>query len=281
MGLYCYAAPLKSLMGNVMNNKDIKNVKAFLFDLDGTIYLGGKLIDGAKETLEQLRNSGKKVLFLTNNSSKSVADYLAKLQKMGITDNVADICSSSLSTIAYLKKRNLQHGVYLVGTKSLRKEFIAHGIELVEENPKTVVLGYDTELTYEKLCKLTRFIVKGAGYIATHEDINCPAEDVYLPDIGSMMALVEKSIGRLPDVICGKPRQAMAEYVQDLLGLEAWEIAMVGDRLMTDIAFGINNDFVSVLVLSGESTKEMLDKSGLEPSYVLGSVKDIMSELSN
>lgn len=259
--------------------KDIKNVKAFLFDLDGTIYLGGKLIDGAKETLEYLRENGKKVLFLTNNSSKSVKDYLVKMQKFGLTDSADDICSSSLSTIAYLKKHNLCEDVYLVGTKSLQEEFKTHGISLVEENPKTVVLAYDTELTYEKLCKATRFIVKGAGYIATHEDINCPAEDVYLPDIGSMMALIEKSIGRMPDVICGKPRPAMADFVQDLLGLEASEIAMVGDRLLTDIAFGINNDFFSVLVLSGESTLESLKQSGLEPSRVFASVNDIKLEL--
>lgn len=262
-----------------MSDKNLKSVKAYLFDMDGTLYIGGKLIDGASQTLEYLRNHGKKVFFLTNNSSISVSDYLIKLKKYGLTDKIDEICSSSLSTIAYLKKNSLDKRVYLVGTQSLKREFVEHGIELVEDDPLTAVLSYDKELTYDKLVKLTKFIVKGANYIATHEDINCPSEDVYFPDIGSMMALVEKSTGLKPMAICGKPRKIMAQYVEEMLNLRPNEIAMVGDRLMTDIAFGINNDFVSVLVLSGESTLIDQKNSGLVPTYVFDSVKDIVKEL--
>ncbi|MEG2116378.1 MAG: HAD-IIA family hydrolase [Clostridia bacterium] len=263
----------------MIENK-LQGVKAYLFDMDGTLYIGGKMIDGAKETLEFLRRNGKKVFFLTNNSSISVEDYLTKLQKYGLTNSIDEICSSSLSTIAYLKKNNLTKSVYLVGTKSLQREFVKHGIELVDDNPQTVVLSYDKELTYEKLVKLTKFIVKGANYIATHEDINCPNDDVYLPDIGSMMALVEKSVGIKPSAICGKPRKIMAEYVEEMLNLKPCEIAMVGDRLMTDIAFGINNNLVSVLVLSGETTMDDLKNSGKKPDYVFENAYGIVNELS-
>ena len=262
-----------------MNNKELKNVEAYLFDMDGTLYVGGKVIDGAIETLNYLRNQGKQVFFLTNNSSISVKDYHSKLIKFGLTDDFNEILSSSLSTIHYLKKNGLTKRVYLVGTESLKSEFIESGIELVSENPETVVLSYDKELTYQKLVDLTKYIVKGARYIATHEDINCPHPDVYLPDIGSFMALIEKSTGLVPEVICGKPRKAMGDFIKERLGLESEQIAMIGDRLMTDIAFGEVNNFVSILVLSGESTKKQLEASEHNPDFVMQNVHGIVDSL--
>ncbi len=253
----------------------LKEIDCFLFDMDGTIYIEGKLIDGAKETLEFLKERGKKVIFLTNNSSVSACYYVKKLEKMGIMATTEDIYTSGNATTALLLREYQGKTVYLVGTNELKKEFLQCGITLVEDNPDIVVLSYDKELTYEKLVKATRFITFGATYIATHPDINCPATPVYEPDIGSFMALIEKSTGKSPDVICGKPYPSIAKGVESRVNMPSSKIAMVGDRLMTDIRFGNLNHFLSVLVLTGETTLDMAEKSDIKADLVLNSINDI------
>ena len=146
------------------------------------------------------------------------------------------------------------------------------GIELVEEKPEFIVVGFDTTFDYARLTKLCDFIRGGVPYICTHEDVNCPTEKGYKPDVGSFVALIEKSTGVSPLLVCGKPNKPMAESIERKLGLNSNEIAMVGDRLSTDMRFAINNGFVSVLVLTGEATKKDLKASGLAVDVILDSI---------
>jgi HAD superfamily hydrolase (TIGR01450 family) len=164
-----------------------------------------------------------------------------------------------------------------LGTDCLKQEFKDYGIEVKEigEDADCVVLAFDTELTYEKLFHATNLIGKGRIYIATHPDFVCPSEEGDMPDAGACMALIEKTNGRMPDVIVGKPYQPMAEFVFDHYSVNPEDVAFVGDRLYTDIQFGINNKMTSILVLTGETTLEMLHKSDVHPDYVLESVNEL------
>lgn len=260
----------------------LKDVECFLFDLDGTLYLEGVLIQGAKETVAHLKEIGKKVVFLTNNSSVSTAKYHEKLQKIGLECEISDILTSGGATIAHLKKNHAGKSIYLVGTKSLQEEFESAGLNMWKDEagvlcdkpniPDICVLAYDKELTYEKLVKITRYITLGSEYIATHPDINCPAAVVYQPDIGSFIKLIESSTGKTPSVICGKPYSAIADVIKDKVGIPAEKIAMVGDRLLTDIQFGLNNNFVATLVMTGETDEKWLAESNIIPDVVLEGV---------
>jgi 4-nitrophenyl phosphatase/NagD protein len=174
--------------------ESIQNTVCFLFDLDGTIYLGDKLLPGAKELITYLDQESRAYFFLTNNSSRSRADYSKKLSNYGLEVPEEKVFSSGIATAIYLNKRNQGARIYLVGTPSLATEFKDYGFQLVDENPDYVVLGCDTTLTYKKIWKLSDFVRKGVPYIATHPDINCPVPDGYMPDIGAMMAMISSSL---------------------------------------------------------------------------------------
>ena len=166
-----------------------------------------------------------------------------------------------------------------MGNLKLAAEFEKYGIKLVDENPDLLVLGFDTSLTYDRLYKFCIFLKEGKPYIATHPDMVCPAEPADMPDIGAMMLMIEATTGRKPDIVMGKPETPAGDGVKKRFGLPAEKIAMVGDRLYTDIAFGVNNGFVSVLVYSGETTPEMYEKSAVKADYALGAVREIPSLL--
>ncbi len=257
----------------------IDKVKCFLLDLDGTVYLEGKLIGNMKETLEKIRKSGRKIIYLTNNSSRSKLGYVEKLKKAGVFEDGDDVYTSGNSMEDYLNTYHKGQKVYLVGTKELKDEFIREGIVLSEEQADVVVLSYDTELEYSKLVKLVTFLHRGAKYVATHGDVNCPASEVYLPDIGSFQALIEKSTGKTPEVNCGKPFKEMGEAIKRKLGLADDEIMMCGDRLYTDIEFGTVNNIPTMLVLSGETSREDYEKSTTRATIVLESLNDVQEYL--
>ena len=256
----------------------LKNdIKYFLLDMDGTVYLGDEVIGDMVSTLEKLRNSGKKLIYLTNNSSSSNEKYIKKLTKMGLYRDGDEVYTSGMATAEYLNEKFSGKTVYLLGTDSLKREFSESGIKLVDDiQPDICVLAYDTELTYGKLCKFTKYIKNGAYYIATHPDVNCPAPEVFVPDVGSFMALIEKSTGLKPSEIIGKPFPGMGERLKRRLNLESNNFVMVGDRLHTDIKFGNNCGFYTILVLSGESTLEDLKKYDAKPSFILQSLNDII-----
>lgn len=254
--------------------KNLSEIKCFLLDMDGTVYLGGKLINGAKEAVARMRAAGR-VLFVTNNTSVSRDDYVSKLRFMGIGAEREDIYTAGDATIAWLKRERIGK-VFLLGTDRLRDEFVQSGIELTETDPEMVVVGFDTGLTYVNLSKTCKFIREGVRFIATHPDFNCPVRDGYIPDVGSFLALVEASTGRRPELICGKPYEEMGRGVRERTGIPPERTAMVGDRLMTDMRFAAANGFASVLVLSGETTAEAAAQSGMALDCVYNSIADIL-----
>jgi len=257
-----------------MNTEKLHNAKCFLFDMDGTIYLGKQLLPGAKEFIQYLTSTNQPYYFLTDNSSRSRQDYVKKLQTLGLPTPADKIFSSGEATAIYLQKQKPGARVYLVGTPSLKKEFDRFGFELVETQPDFAVLGFDTTLTYEKIWKLCDFITADVPYIATHPDINCPTEDGFMPDIGAMMAMVAASTGKNPDVIVGKPHVPIVEAIVEKTGFSASEIIMVGDRLYTDIALG-EAGLTTVLVLSGETKIEDVPDSPFQPDYVVEHVGEM------
>lgn len=257
----------------------IKDISCFLLDMDGTVYLGDELIGDMKNTLAKIRESGRRIVYLTNNSSRSRRTYREKLQRLGVYSSQDDIYTSGMATVEYLKANYAGKRVYLVGTDALREEFSECGVNLAEEAPDVAVLAYDTSLTYEKLVKLTGYITRGAAYIATHPDVNCPAPGVFVPDVGSFMELIRASTGRLPDAICGKPYSAMGEGIKRYLNLEAKNLLMAGDRLNTDISFAVNNNFTGLLVLSGETTRKTYESQSVKADIILNSLNDIVPYL--
>lgn len=252
----------------------LEEVQCFLFDMDGTIFLGDKLLPGAKIFLRDLEEKKIPYYFLTNNSSRSRADYVEKLNRLGLKTPAEKIFSSGEATAIYLKKQCGGTRIFLVGTPSLEQEFIDHGFQLVQNDPDYAVLGFDTTLTYEKLWKLCDFARDGIPYIATHPDINCPTETGFMPDIGAMMALVESSTGRKPDVIVGKPHPPIVEAIVEKTGYSVDQLAMVGDRLYTDIAMGITG-IITILVLSGETKEGDVGSSEHQPDHVVRDISEL------
>lgn len=247
--------------------------KCYLLDMDGTLYLGGKLIDGAAQAVAEMRRRGR-VLFLTNNSSASRASYALRLRALGIDAVKDDVFTAGNAAISLLNERFAGQRVYLLGTDVLKEEFREGGINLTENNPQVVVVGFDTSLTYDKLSKTCAFVRDGLPFIATHPDFNCPVLNGYIPDVGSFLALIEASSNRRPDFICGKPYSVMAKALKAAADFKADEAVVVGDRLYTDMQFAANNGFCSVLVLSGEADKKSLEKSGLKVDRVIDSIAD-------
>lgn len=245
--------------------------------MDGTFYLGDCLFEFSARFLDTLKQQGKDYLFLTNNSSKHRGLYAQKITRMGIPMPEDKVLTSGEATALYLRRDWPGAKLYVVGTPSLEEEFQAHGFRLDDQRPDLAVLGFDTTLTYQKLWKLCDFARAGLPYVATHPDFNCPTETGFMPDIGAMIAFVKASTGREPDLVIGKPNRLIVEAASQKVGLPVEKMAMVGDRLYTDIALGRNTGITTLLVLSGETHLEDLRGSEFQPDYVyadLGAVAD-------
>ncbi|MBQ7308487.1 MAG: HAD-IIA family hydrolase [Clostridia bacterium] len=257
-------------------NKQIQDIDLFIMDLDGTIYLGNKIIDGSLDFVNILKKENKKFCFFTNNDSKASTEFMKKLFDMGFSFTEENFYTAGLATIDYLNDKFLGKSVYLLGTESLKNEFRKHNINLVDTDPDIVVVAYDTELTYQKLDRACHYIRNGAYYIATHPDYNCPTNYGYAPDTGSYIALIKQSTNRMPDLLNGKPNKELGEIICKRFNKESHKVAMIGDRLMTDMRLAINCGFKSILVLSGESTMEDYKQSGIGVDIVVNSVKDLL-----
>ena len=259
---------------NILQEKTI-----YLLDMDGTIYLGDELISGSIEFLKTIKEKGKRYIFLTNNSSKNKDSYVEKLNNLGIDATREEVFTSGEATTMYLSKLKPGARIYILGTPALEEEFENAGFILERERHKDidyVVLGFDTTLTYEKLWAACEYISEGVEYIATHPDFNCPLpNDKFMPDAGAMAALIEASTGKTPLVI-GKPNKEVVESIAFKYNLNKREMAMVGDRLYTDIKTGINAGITSVLVYSGETKEEDYKNSEIQADYVFNSVADMI-----
>jgi 4-nitrophenyl phosphatase len=257
-----------------------RQIQCFLLDMDGTVYLGDQLLPGAKEFLGYLDSRAIPFYFITNNSSRSSSDYVKKFKHINLPYGQEYIFTSGEATALYLSKKMPGAKLYVVGTPSLEQEFREHGFAIVQDDPDQVVLGFDTTLTYEKIWKCCDFIRAGKPYIATHPDLNCPTDTGYMPDIGSMMAMIAASTGCDPDVIIGKPHAPIVEAIVQKTGFPLESLAMIGDRLYTDIALG-STGIMTILVLSGEATLEDLDYSPFKPDLVVQDLAELHQNMLN
>ena len=246
----------------------------FVLDMDGTFYLGDRLIEGSLDFLEKVKETGRRFVFFTNNSSRIPSFYQEKLEKMGCFVDKSEVITSGNVTIAYLQTHYADKKIYLVGTPLLVESFEEAGINLVQEDPDVVVVGFDTTLTYEKLEKACTYIRNGATFLATHLDINCPTEDGFIPDCGAMCALITKSTGVEPRYL-GKPFPETMDMVLQITGCKKDEIVFVGDRLYTDVATGVKNGAKGFLVLTGEADMKTVEESEVKPTCIYDSLLDI------
>lgn len=261
-----------------MEKTALKSIKLFLFDMDGTLYLGNELYDFTKELLELIKAQGKRYLFMTNNSSKSVEDYVIKLEKLGIKASVEDFITSSQATAMYLKETCPNEKLYVCGTKSFIKELEDNGFTVTNnlDEVDCIVMGNDTELTFKKLDDVSKLLcTKDLRYIATNPDYVCPTEYGSVPDCGSVCDMIYNATGKRP-LFIGKPEPAMPQIAMKMTGNTKEETAVVGDRIYTDVKSGLNAGCVAVLVMSGETTYEILENSVDKPDLVLESGQEII-----
>lgn len=261
----------------------LKNIKCFLFDMDGTINLGMELIPGMEGFFDKLKEAGRKYYLVTNNSSKDHGHYVRKMSAMGVPVTENEVLISSDALVATLKHTKPQARLFVLGTPELKTVIKRGGFTLtsrLEEETDYVVVGFDQTLTYETLTIACRLIDRGVPYIATHPDVRCPIEGgEYIPDTGAFLSCIKTATGKDPEYITGKPYRYMVDAVMDRTGLKKEEIAMVGDRLMTDIRFGTDNGILSVLVLTGEATLEDVEKGSVKPDIILPHAREILKYL--
>lgn len=264
------------------NSNILKNKKLFLFDMDGTIYMDEEIYDGTLELLDYIVSIGGRYVFITNNSSKSVDAYINKVNKMGIKADESNFYTSTQASAAYLKKHYPDELIFVMGTKSFLKELDKLGIKYtteVTDKAKVVLMGYDNELDYEKLtniCKMLTFY--DVPYIATNPDLVCPVSFGYVPDCGSVAIMIKNATGKYP-IFIGKPEPTMINFVMEKYGCSKEEAVVIGDRIYTDIASGINAGVDTILVLSGESNLKTLEEETRKPTFVYENVRVLVDDL--
>jgi NagD protein len=272
---------------------DLKEIKFFILDMDGTIYLEKDILKGSLEFLAQLEKTDRDYIFLTNNSSKNRADYQQKLAGMKIKVAPEKIINSGEITASYLAQQGKKKGkrIYLLGTESLKEEMERFGHTIVNQEDQIrekadtvdyVVLGFDKTLTYNKLWDAHQLIISGVDYVATHPDLVCPLSGGKTqPDTGAMIELLAASTGKRP-LIVGKPSELTVQYILKRFNLKKSELAMVGDRLYTDMRMAHQAGITGILVLSGETKREDIEKLSREEKYfdyVFESVAELKDKL--
>lgn len=260
--------------------KDLKKVKLFLLDMDGTIYLDNDLFEGVTDFLAYIKRIGGKYIFLTNNSSKSVDKYIEKLGSLGICAAADDFLTSTNATALYLKKKTYQK-IYALGTASFKEQLQAAGLPItdkLEDDIDCLCMGFDTELTFRKLEDACILLGRNVDYIATNPDWVCPTWYGYVPDCGSVSEMLYRATQRRP-IFIGKPEPAMALLAMEKTGFSPQETALIGDRLYTDIACGVNARICSIFVLSGEGTMADLETSDVKPDFIFQNIKQLYDKI--
>ena len=261
-------------------NALLRSMKLYLFDMDGTLYLGDRLYSFTTELLQTIRQKGGKYLFMTNNSSKSVEDYIKKLHKLGIESTREDFITSSQATAYYLHKYHEGQTLYVCGTESLKAELRMEGFSVTEniDEVQCIVMGFDTELTFKKLHDVSYLLLTKPDlpYIATNPDLVCPTEFGSVPDCGSVCIMIENATGKKP-VVIGKPSPLMPQLAMERLGIPKEQTCVVGDRIYTDVKSGLNAGITGILVMSGETTPQILAESTDKPHLVLEDAGEILA----
>ena len=260
--------------------KNLKNIKLYLLDMDGTIYLDDQLFEGVIPFLEHIKAVGGRYLFLTNNSSKSVDKYIEKLASLGIVATEEDFFNSTDATVRYLKGKDYQK-IYAFGTTSFKEQLAKNGLPITdrrEEGIDCLCMGFDTELTFQKLEDACILLGQGVDYVATNPDWVCPTWYGSVPDCGSVSEMLYNATKRRP-LFIGKPKPEMALLAMEKTGFAPSETAIVGDRLYTDIACGVNAGITSIFVLSGEGTMEDVKKGETKPDYILQNIQELYNKI--
>ena len=262
-------------------HEHLRHKKLFLLDMDGTIYLGDRLFPCALPFLGQVERMGAQYMFLTNNSSKSAALYLEKLARMHIPVPPGHLLTSTHATAAHLHKAYGNQPIYASGTQAFVRELSDLGIHVtddIEAPIAALVMGFDTELDFHKLDTMCLLLGKGLDYIATNPDLVCPTEYGYVPDCGSVAQMLKNATGREP-LFIGKPMTAMVDMALAQAGASKGETLMIGDRLYTDIACGVNAGIETALVLSGESKEGDIKSSAHKPDHVFTDLDQLLAIL--
>ena len=247
---------------------NIQDVRCFLLDMDGTFYLGEKIIPGSLEFIRRVEETGRDFLFLTNNSSHNADFYVQRLKRMGLNVGREKVLTSGEATAAVLKETYPGKRAFVLGNEFLLEEMREAGVTVDQTDPEIVVVGYDTTLDYKKMTAVCDLVRAGLPYIATHPDFNCPTETGFAPDIGAIMAFIEASTGRRADLVVGKPHTGIVQAALRRTGLQVGQMAMVGDRLYTDVRTGVDHGLCAILVLSGEGTLADIETMHIEPDLI-------------
>ena len=264
------------------NADALRQKRLWLLDMDGTIYNEDTLFDGTADLLRTIREQGGRYIFITNNSSRSVIDYVKKVTRLGIPADAEDFFTSAQATVLWLKQHHPGAKVYCQGTRSLVEELASAGIDVTEQaEPVDVVLvGFDTELTTAKLRSTCEILsTQNPVYIAANPDWVCPVSFGFVPDCGSICQMIKNATGKWPSFI-GKPEPLMIEYVMERLGYTRDETVVVGDRLYTDIESGLRAGVMSLCVLSGEATAADIQNGSVKPTLTFQNVREICDLLN-
>ncbi len=255
--------------------------RLFLLDMDGTIYLSQTLFDGTLDFLRHVRERGGRYLFLTNNSSRGTDAYIEKLARMGIEAAPEDFLTSADAAIDYLQRAYDDALYYVCGTESLKSQLRTAGLRVsdtLRDDITVLLLGYDTELTYQKLEDSCILLMRGADYIATHPDMVCPTWYGSAPDCGSVIEMLFTATSRRPRVI-GKPQPEMVRLALARTGMRAEDACLIGDRVYTDIACGVNAGIDTVFVLSGEGVPSDIEKYHVQPTWILNNIREVCDKI--
>lgn len=256
----------------------LSNLKGFIFDLDGTIYIGNSLINGAAELIEKLRTSDRKILFLSNKPISTRESYAKKLNKLGIETSVDEVINSSYVLASYLKKNYPDAKVFPIAEQPMIEELIRNDFTIVEEPEQVdiVVIAMDRNFNYRKLNIAYQAAIRGAKLIATNPDKALIIPEGTIPDCAAMIGAIEACTDRELDVLVGKPSPIMVQEALNHLKLEAKDCAIIGDRLDTDMVMGHKSGLTTVLVLSGITKESDLQHIDKKPDQVISSVKELI-----
>lgn len=263
---------------------ELSKKKLFLFDIDGTLSVGDTLFDGSRELLEYIEKIGGRAYYITNNSTKSNGDYVEKFARWNLTTEEEQFVTSGYMAIRYLKENFRDQKIFVLGTKSYLAELRKQGIvvtEEVEEDVTCVLAAYDSELNYQKLEKACELLYrKEVAYLATNPDLCCPAPFGFIPDCGAICNMLEAAVYRKPRYL-GKPSREVVELCLKRSGFSREETLVVGDRLYTDIACGIEGKAQTCLLLTGEAKREDLQDTIYPPDYCFGTVRELLEYIES
>lgn len=261
-----------------MSNKKYKGV---IVDLDGIVWRGNRPLKNNIEALRLLHQRGVRIIFLSNNATRSRAEYLEKLRSLGLPADMKNMINSGFAATYYLRGKNGKK-VFIIGEAGLFYEATINGLIPVSIGTEAdhVIVGLDRFLTYDKLAWATILIRQGATFIATNTDATLPHNDEELPGAGSIVAFLETATGKKPDIIIGKPNPWILELALKLNNLEKQDVLIIGDRLDTDILLGVKSGVDTLLVLTGVSSIDDIERLNITPTYVAKDLKSFVEEFN-